>query len=99
MVRHIVSWNFKPELTPEQRKAVGEEVVTKLNALKDKIPCLVEIKAFCPPLDSSNCDLALYSEVAEVAHLPLYQNHPEHQAVVKIIKANFTDRRCIDTDC
>ena len=99
MVRHIVSWNFNPDLTPEQRKAVGEEVVSKLTALKDKIPCLVEIKAFCPPLDSSSCDLALYSEVEKVEDLPVYQNHPEHQAVVKIIKANFTDRRCIDTDC
>ena len=98
MVRHIVSWNFNPDLTPEQRKAVGEEVVTKLNALKDKIPCLVEIQAYCPPLDSSSCDLALYSEVERVSDLPLYQNHPEHQAVVKLIKASFTDRRCIDTD-
>ena len=26
MVRHIVSWNFKPELTEEQRQAVREEI-------------------------------------------------------------------------
>ena len=25
MVRHIVSWNFKPELTPQQRQAIGPE--------------------------------------------------------------------------
>ena len=23
MVRHIVSWNFKPELTPEERREAG----------------------------------------------------------------------------
>lgn len=98
MVRHIVSWNFKPELTEEERRTVGAEVVSKLNALQDKIPCLTEIKAFCPPLDSSSCDLALYSAVEKAADLPVYQNHPEHQAVVTLIKANFTDRRCVDID-
>ncbi len=98
MVRHIVSWNFKPELTESQRQAVREELIPKLHALKDKIPCLTEIKAFCPPLSSSNCDLVLYSEVEEAAHLPEYQNHPEHQAVLPLIKDNFTDRRCVDID-
>lgn len=96
MVRHIVSWNFNPELTEEQRKAVGEDAVARLLALKDKVPCLREIQVFCPPLDSSSCDLVLYSEVDEVADLPLYQNHPEHQAILPTIKANFCDRRCCD---
>ena len=38
MVRHIVSWNFKPELTEEQRQAVREEIVPRINALKDLVP-------------------------------------------------------------
>ncbi len=96
MVRHIVSWNFKPELDEAQRKAVGAQVVSRLLTLKDKIPCLIQIQAFCPPMDSSSCDLVLYSEVEQAADLPLYQNHPEHQAVVPIIRDNFCDRRCCD---
>ena len=86
MVRHIVSWNFKPELTEEQRQAVREEIV----------PCALEVKASCPPLSSSNCDLVLYSEVAQADDLPLYQNHPEHQAVLPLIREYFCDRRCCD---
>ena len=96
MVRHVVSWNFKPELDEAARQAVREELVPKLLALKGKVPVLLEIQAFCPPLDSSSCDLALYSEVAEEADLPLYQNHPEHQAILPLIKNNFCDRRCVD---
>lgn len=38
MVRHIVSWNFKPELTEEQRQAVREEIVPRINALKELVP-------------------------------------------------------------
>lgn len=49
MVRHIVSWNFKPELTPQQRQTIGQEVVEKLTALKGKVPVLKDISVFCPP--------------------------------------------------
>ena len=65
MVRHIVSWNFKPELTPQQRQAIGQEVVEKLTALKGKVPVLKSIRVFCPHMDSSSCDLVLYSEVEQ----------------------------------
>ena len=96
MVRHIVSWNFKPELTEAQRQAVREEIVPRINALKELVPCALEVKASCPPLDSSNCDLVLYSEVSCPEDLPAYQNHPAHQAVLPLIKENFCDRRCCD---
>ena len=96
MIYHIVSWNFKPELTEEQRKAAGAEVVSRLEALKEKIPCLVDIRAFCPPLDSSSCDLVLYSVVETPEDLPAYQNHPEHLAAAAVLKASFGDRRCCD---
>lgn len=54
MVRHIVSWNFKPELTEQQRKELAVQVVEQLNALQGQIPGLVHIQAHCPPMDSSN---------------------------------------------
>ena len=95
MVRHIVSWNFKPELTPQQRQAIGQEVVEKLTALKGKVPVLKSIRVFCPPMDSSS-DLVLYSEVEQESDLPLYQNHLEHQAILPLIRDNFCDRRCCD---
>ena len=41
MVRHIVSWNFKPELTEQQRKELAVQVVERLNALQGQIPGLV----------------------------------------------------------
>ncbi len=96
MVRHMVSWNFKPELDEAQRQSLREEVVPALLALKGKIPCLREIQVFCPPLDGSNCDLVLYSEMDQISDLPVYQNHPDHQAVIPLIRAHFCDRRCCD---
>ena len=57
MIRHVVSWNFRPELTEEQRQSVREEVLTRLHALKGQLSYLRDIHAYCPPLDGSNCDL------------------------------------------
>lgn len=96
MVRHIVSWNFKPELTQQERQAARDLVLPRMRALKELVPCALDVQAFCPPLDSSNCDLVLYAEVAQESDLPLYQNHPEHLAVVPLITASFCDRRCVD---
>ena len=96
MVRHIVSCNFKPELSQEERREAGALLVARIDALKEKIHFALEVKAFCPPLDSSSCDLVLYSEVPQVSDLPLYQNHPEHQAIVHLIQKYLCDRRCCD---
>ena len=98
MVRHIVSWYFKRERSEEERQAARETLVPRLNALQELVPCALVVKAACPPLDSSNCDLVLYSEVAQASDLPLYQNHPEHQAVVPLIQKYFCDRRCCDVE-
>ena len=98
MVRHIVSWNFKPELTQEERQTARDILVPRVNALKELVPCVLEVKAFCPPLDSSSCDFVLYSEVAQASDLPLYQNHPEHQAVLPLIRQYLCDRRCCDIE-
>lgn len=60
MVRHIVSWNFKPELTEAQRQAVREEIVPRINALKELVPCALEVKASLPAcLDSQKLRLVL----------------------------------------
>ena len=96
MVRHIVSWNFKPEIDEDQRQVLRSQVVSSFHALKDNIPCLLEIRAHCPPLDSSNCDLVLYTEVAQLPDLKEYQDHPDHQALIPLIRNHFTDRRCCD---
>ena len=98
MVRHIVSWNFKPELTQDERKTAQEVLVSRINALQELVPCALAVRAACPPLDSSNCDLVLFSEVAQASDLPLYQNHPEHQAILPLIQKYCCDRRCCDIE-
>ena len=82
----------------EERREAGALLVARVNALKELIPFALEVKAFCPPLDSSSCDFVLYSEVPQASDLPLYQNHPEHQAVLPLIRQYLCDRRCCDIE-
>lgn len=96
MVRHIVSWNFKPEVSPEQRAAAAQTIKAKMDALPGLIPCLEKLEFFIQPRGLSNCDLAMYSEVDCPENLPVYRDHPEHQAVVRIIHQYCCDRRCTD---
>ena len=77
MVRHIVSWNFKPEVTPERREELHKELAEKFTALVGKIPGLTKVEVGMPPLGSSNCELALYCEMEKESDIPVYRDHPD----------------------
>lgn len=59
MVRHIVSWNFKPELTEQQRKELAVQVVEQLNALQGQIPVLSTFRPTAPPWTAATATCAL----------------------------------------
>lgn len=98
MILHSISWNFKPEVTDEQRRRLLEELKRSFIALKDVVPGLLRVEVGAPPMASSNCDLALFVELSDRQALDVYQNHPDHLALVGVIRANFTDRRCCDIE-
>ncbi len=96
MVRHIVSWNYNPDLSPEKRQEVGQLLLERFNALPALIPCLQKLEFFPQAGGQSNCDLILYTEIDTQENLVTYRDHPEHQKVVQIIKEHCCDRRCTD---
>lgn len=96
MVRHIVSWNFKPEVSEEQRKEAAQTIKTRMDALPALIPCLEKMEFFIAPKGLSNCDLAMYTEIDCPENLTVYRDHPEHQSVVQIIRQYCCERRCTD---
>ena len=73
MVKHIILWTLK-EMSDEEKKSVKAGIKEGLEALKGKIPGLVDIKVVTEGrLDSSNADLMLDStfEYAEALKLSL----------------------------
>ncbi len=95
MIRHIVSWNFQPHLSDEEKAEVTATLVQRVAALQELVPNTLKAEMVAP-LATSTCALALYSEFETEEHLAAYQVHPEHVAVGSIIKANLCDRCCVD---
>jgi len=90
MVKHIVMWKLK-----SKSDAVG--IKARLEALVGKIPGLLKVEAGIDFLESEqSADLVLYSELESRQALEAYQNHPEHQAVVPMIKSAAISRTVID---
>lgn len=97
MVKHIILWQLKDELTSEQKIQVKAGIKQGLESLAGKIPGLLEIKVQNEGLCSSNADVMLYSVFESALALKGYSVHPEHTAVADSKVRPFTKTRlCLD---
>ncbi len=97
MVKHVILWQLKDELSSEEKAVVKAQIKEGLEGLAGKIPGLVEIKVQIESLESSNADLMLDSTFEDEASLKGYAIHPEHVAVADgTVRPNTKMRVCID---
>ena len=97
MVKHIILWQLKDELTAEEKIEVKKGIKESLEALQGQIPGLVEIKVQTEGLPSSNADLMLYSVFDSAEALKGYAVHPAHVEVADTKVRPFTKTRlCLD---
>ena len=98
MVKHIILWTLKAEMSDNEKENVKKEIKTGLESLKGKIPGLVDIKVTtigC--LSSSTADLMLDSTFENEEALRFYSKHPAHVAVADSKVRPFTSvRSCLD---
>ena len=97
MVKHLVSWKFKPEISEEQKAAVAADFENRLLSVKEKAEGVIEVKVIAPPLPTSSVDLVLDSTFESAEALAAYQVNPGHvEAVGACVKPYLTDRTCCD---
>lgn len=96
MVHHIVLWNFKPELSTEQKNEAGKTIKNMLLAVKEQAKGVVELTIKMNELESSNREIALLSTFNTIEDLQAYQIHPEHVKAAAFIKSVTCDRACFD---
>lgn len=97
MVKHIILWQLKDELTEEQKRSVKAEIREGLEGLKGKVPGLVEIHVQTESLASSNADLMLDATLENEEALKGYAVHPAHLAVANgKVRPNTKTRTCFD---
>ncbi|MDD6482813.1 MAG: Dabb family protein [Lachnospiraceae bacterium] len=97
MIKHVILWQLKDELTEEEKGKVKAEIKSGLEGLAGKIPGLLEIKVQAEGLASSNADLMLDSSFEDEASLQGYAVHPLHVAVADAKVRPYTkSRTCLD---
>ena len=81
MVKHIILWQLKDELTEDEKINIKADIKAGLEGLAGKIPGLIDIKVQTEGLASSNADLMLDSSFEDEKSLKGYAIHPAHVAV------------------
>ena len=98
MVRHVILWTLRPELSESEKSKIKADIKRELEALKGQVPGLVDITVNIDNrLDSSNCDLMLDSTLESPAALKAYATHPAHVHVADTFVRPYTSQRtCLD---
>jgi len=96
MVKHIIIWNFKSELTENERVEAALKIKAGLEGLLGQIEGLSEIKVYTNPFDSSNGDIMLDSTFVDSDALSAYQTNPKHIEVATYVRSVVGERKCFD---
>lgn len=93
MIKHIVMWKFKDEVSEADKL----EMKRQLEALKGVVPTLIDIEIGLDVVGSdASKDMVLYSEFNSLDDLKAYAGHPEHLKVVEFVKPLVSERAVVD---
>jgi len=97
MVKHIVLWKLKEEMTGQSKEQNATTIKNRLESLIGKIEGLLAIEVGIDFLHTAeSVDIVLYSEFTDKAALDFYQQHPLHKAVMPFIAECYIERRVVD---
>ena len=95
MVKHIILWKLKDELTDKQAKA--QEIKVALENLMGKIEGLIEMYILTENLPSSSSDIMLDSSFTDNSALQYYQKHPLHVKIAEeLVRPSVQTRASFD---
>ena len=96
MVKHVIIWDFKDELTPEQKKEAAARMKEDLEGLNGVIEGLINIHVITDLLGTSNGSIMLDSVFEDEKALAYYADHPAHVKVKEYVHTVVKARKCAD---
>ena len=96
MIRHIVMWKYKSELSMEERAELFEKLYAAAENMNGNIKNLIKAQLIKNVNPEEKYDLCLYCEFEALEDVQAYQDDPVHIAFKNIIAGNVFDRACID---
>lgn len=94
MVKHIVAWNFKSDLSEEDKSNYFERIKHDMESLA-VIDGVIDISVY-PLLKTSTRDLVLVGTYESIEVLETYANHPLHKEKQAKYIDILCDREAID---
>ena len=98
MVKHIILWKLRSELTDAEKREKALAIKQGLESLKGQVPGLLDIHVQIDGrLETSNADIMLDSTLDSFDSLKGYAVHPAHVAVANgVVRPNTESRTCLD---
>ena len=97
MVKHIILWQLKDELSDTEKAAVKAGIKEGLEGLVGKVPGLLEVHVNINGLPTSNADVMLDTTLESFEALKGYAVHPAHVAVADGKVRPYTKTRVCKT--
>lgn len=95
MVKHVIIWKLKEELTG--KREIMQKIKENLEGLTGKIDGLEKMCILTDKLDSSSGDLMMDSLFTNEEALKAYQKHPLHQDIANtLVRPNAEIRLSFD---
>ncbi len=98
MVKHIILWRLREDLSEAQKHETAQAIKQGLESLNGVVPGLVDIHVQIDGrLETSNADIMLDSTLESFEALKGYAVHPAHVAVANgVVRPNTALRTCLD---
>ncbi len=97
MVKHVILWQLKDEISDEEKKIIKKEIKEGLEGLVGVVPGLKELVVRTEGLESSNADVMLDSLLENEQALAGYAVHKKHVEVANSKVRPYTKTRvCMD---
>lgn len=96
MVKHIVLFKLKDEVSADEKLAAMNNFKAAIEALPAKIPVIRKIEVGLNMNPGETLNIALYSEFDTLDDVKSYAVHPDHVAAGKLLATVKESRACVD---
>lgn len=96
MVKHIVLFKLKDEVSADVKLAAMHSFKEAIEALPAKIDVIRKVEVGLNINPSETWSIALYSEFDTLDDVKFYATHPDHVAAGKLLAEVKESRACVD---
>lgn len=97
MFNHVVLFKLKEFQDDHLKAEARDQICVALLGLKETITELNYLETGCNiELNASSFDISLITRFHTKEDFLTYRDHPEHQKVVALVRANTVDRAVVD---